>query len=131
MPLTGFEPVPHFCEGILSPSCLPISPQRRKICLTEDNIRQTLNITLILYTKAKNLSIEILKNFYETEMFLALIFNNNSVLAAVFRLVHYPIGGFKQLFIGNRFIGSDKSSYTEINTNILTVDLNIRFICEL
>ena len=28
VPLTGLEPVPHFCEGILSPSCLPISPQR-------------------------------------------------------------------------------------------------------
>ena len=28
VPLTGLEPVWHCCRGILSPLCLPISPQR-------------------------------------------------------------------------------------------------------
>ena len=31
VPLTGLEPVRRLIRGILSPLCLPIPPQRRKI----------------------------------------------------------------------------------------------------
>lgn len=28
VPPSGFEPLRHFCHGILSPACLPVSPRR-------------------------------------------------------------------------------------------------------
>ena len=33
VPLTGLEPVRYCYQGILSPSCLPISPQRQNIII--------------------------------------------------------------------------------------------------
>ena len=57
--------------------------------------------------------------------------DHNGVLAAVFGLVHYLIGGFKKLLKGYRLVGGYKCTDTEIYPYILAVDLDTGFSCQL